>query len=114
MVFGGRSAVPFLHTNREEGLVRGISVFRTRQGQAEALVEACRGVANIPNDAEGSRSASLHRGVEDPDSFTPIVEWDSVQAHTDLTQRPQFESFGEAIAPYLAGQPEVRHVEAAD
>ena len=112
MAFGRRSAAPFSHTGREEGLVRGISVFRTREGQAEALVEACGGVANVLNDAEGSRGASLHRGVEDPDSFTPIVEWDSVQAHTDLTQRPQFESFGEAIAPYLAGQPEVRHVEA--
>jgi len=87
MVFGGRSAVPFLHTDREEGLVRGISVFRTREGQAEALVEACGGVANVLNDAEGSRGASLHRGVEDPDSSTLIVEWEF-------------------------GQPEVRHVEA--
>jgi len=112
MIFRGRSAVPLLRTNREEDLVRKIAVFRTLEGQAEAFVEAYGGVANVLNDAEGSRGASLHRGVEDPDSFTPIVEWDSVQAHTDLTQRPQFESFGEAIAPYLAGQPEVRHVEA--
>ena len=62
-------------------------MFWTREGQAEAFVEAYGGVANIRNDSEGSRGASLHRGVEDPDSFTPIVEWDS-------------------------GQPEVRHVEA--
>ena len=95
-------------------MVRGILVFRTREGHAEAFVEACGGVANIFNDAEGSRSASLHRRVEDSDSFTLIVEWDCVQAHTALTQRPQFESFGEAIGPYLAGQPEVRHVEAVD
>ena len=87
MVFGRRSAAPFSHAGREEDLVRGISVFRTRQGQAEALVEACGGVANILNDAEGSRGASLHRGVEGLDSFTLIVEWDS-------------------------GQPEVRHAEA--
>jgi hypothetical protein len=44
-------------------------------------------VANVLNDAEGSRGASLHRGVEDPDSSTLIVEWEF-------------------------GQPEVRHVEA--
>jgi len=68
-------------------------------------------VANILADAEGSRGASLHRGVEDPDSVTLIVEWDSVEAHTVLTREPQFGSFGEAIGPYLAGQPEVRHVE---
>ncbi len=93
-------------------MVREIAVLQTREGQAKAFVEAYGGVANIPDEAEGSRGASLHRGVEDPDSFTPIVEWNSVQAHTPLTQRPQFESFGEAIGPYLAGQPEVRHVEA--
>ncbi len=93
-------------------MVREIAVFRTREGQAEAFVEAYGGVADILNEAEGSGGASLHRGVEDPDSFTLIVEWDSVEAHTDLTQKTQFESFGEAVGPYLAGHPEVRHVEA--
>ena len=93
-------------------MVREIAMLRTREGQAEAFVEAYGGVANILNEAEGSRGASLHRGIEDPDSFTLIVEWDSVDAHTALTQTPRFESFGEAIGPFLAGQPEIRHVEA--
>ena len=87
MVFGGRSAVPLLRTDREEDLVRGIAVYRTLQGQAEAFVEAYGAVANILNDAEGNSGASLHRGVEGLDSFSPIVEWDS-------------------------GQPRVRHAEA--
>ncbi len=92
-------------------MVREIAVFRTHEGQAEAFVEAYGGVANILADAEGSGGASLHRGVEDPDIFTLIVEWDSVEAHTALTQKPEFGSFGEAIRPHLAGQPEVRHME---
>jgi len=53
-------------------LVREIAVFWTREGQADAFVDA----------------------------------------HTALTQRPEFGSFGEAISPHVAGQPEVRHVEA--
>ena len=73
--------------DREEDLVRGIAVFRTLEGQAEAFVEADGAVANILNYAEGNSGASLHRGVEGLDSFTRIVEWDS-------------------------GQPEVRHAEA--
>ena len=93
-------------------MVREVAVFRTLEGQAEVFVEAYGGVANILNEAEGSGGASLHRGVEDPDSFTLIVEWDSVEAHTALTQNTQFESFGEAVGPYLAGHTEVRHVEA--
>ncbi len=92
-------------------MVREIAVFRTHEGQGKAFVEAYGGVANVLMDAEGSRGASLHRGVEDSDSFTLIVEWDSVDAHTALAQKPEFGSFGEAISPHLAGQPEVRHVE---
>ena len=93
-------------------MVREIAVFQTQEGQAEAFIEAYGGVANILDEAEGSRGASLYRGVEDPDSFTLIVEWDSVDAHTALTEKPHFESFGEALGPYLAGRPEIRHVEA--
>jgi len=93
-------------------LVREIAEFRTLEGQAEAFVEAYGRVTNVLTDAEGSGGAVLHRGVEDPDSFTLIVEWDTVDAHTALTQRPEFESFGEAVGPHLAGRPEVRHVEA--
>jgi quinol monooxygenase YgiN len=53
----------------------------------------------------------LHRGVEDPEVYTLIVEWDSVEAHVALTNRPEFEQFGEAVGPYLAGTPDVRHIE---
>ena len=68
-------------------MVRKIAVFRTLEAQAEAFVEDHGGLANVLDDAKGSRGASLHRGVEGPNSSTPIVKWDS-------------------------GQPEVRHVEA--
>lgn len=69
-------------------------------------------MAHILTDAEGSRGANLYRGVEDPDSFTLMVKWDSMDAHKALTQRSEFGTFGEAVGPYLAGQPEVRHVKA--
>ncbi len=90
-------------------MVREIAVFRTHEGRVEAFVEAYGVVANVLMDAEGSRGASLHRGGEDSDSFTLIVDWDSVEAHTTPTQKPDF---GESVGPYLAGQPEVRHLEA--
>ena len=55
--------------------------------------------------------ALLYRGVQAPDSFALMVEWDSVEAHTFLTQRSEFGSFRKAIGPYLAGRTGVRHVE---
>ena len=93
-------------------MVREIAVFEIQEGQGEAFVEAYNGVAHVLNDAEGSHGATLHRGIENPNSFTLFVEWDSVDAHTALMQEPAFKDFGDAIGPYLAGRPEVRHVEA--
>ena len=92
-------------------MVREIAVFRVQEGHEEKFVEAYNGVSEILENAEGSSGVSLNRGVENPDSFTLIVEWDSVESHTILTQQPEFGRFGEAIQPHLADQPEVRHVE---
>ena len=93
-------------------MVREIAVFQVQEGHAEDFVAAYEDVSDVLTGAEGNRGASLHRGVEDPASFTLIVEWDSVESHTALTQQPEFGRFGEAVGPHLAGQPQVRHVEA--
>ncbi|MBA2442868.1 MAG: antibiotic biosynthesis monooxygenase [Rubrobacter sp.] len=92
-------------------MVREIAVFRIGAGREQEFEEAYRGIASLLEDAEGSGGAVLHRGVEDPEVYTLIVEWDSVEAHVALTNRPEFEQFGEAVGPYLAGTPDVRHIE---
>ena len=93
-------------------MVREIAVFEVQEGQSESFVEAYNGVSNILNEAPGSHDATLYRGIEDPNSFTLIVEWDSGDAHTALTKQPEFGDFGDAIGPCLADRPEVRHIEA--
>ncbi len=92
-------------------MVREIAVLRTQE--VEAFAQAYRGVANALTEAEGNRGAVLHRGLEDPGSFTPMAGWDRVDAHTALTQRPKFGGFGDTNGPHLAGQPEVRRMQAA-
>lgn len=92
-------------------MVREIAVFRVKNGSEEDFIEAYNGVSDILEQADGSHGATLHRGVENPETFILIVGWDSVESHTNLTQKPEFGKFGEAIAPYMAGQPEVSHVE---
>ncbi|MDP9456994.1 MAG: antibiotic biosynthesis monooxygenase [Actinobacteria bacterium] len=93
-------------------MVREIAVFEVQEGQGENFVEAYNGVAHVLNGAKGSHGATLHRGIENPSLFTLIVEWDSVDAHTALTKEPEFKEFGDAVGPFLAGRPEVGHVEA--
>lgn len=92
-------------------MVREIAVLNVQSGRGAEFEEAYNGVASVLEEAEGSHGATLHRGVEDPDTYTLIVAWDSVDDHVALTGRPEFERFSAAIGEYLAGQPEVRHVE---
>jgi quinol monooxygenase YgiN len=92
-------------------MVREIAVFEVQEGQGEAFIEAYNRVSYVLNEAKGNHGATLHREIENPSSFTLFVEWDSVDAHTALTQEPAFKDFGDAIGPDLAGKPEVRHVE---
>ena len=92
-------------------MVREIAVFEVQEGQGESFVEAYGGVAHVLNEAPGSNGATPHSGIENPNSYTLFVEWDSVDAHTALTKEPGFKDFGDAIRPHLAGRPEVRHVE---
>ena len=93
-------------------MVREIAVFQVQEGHGEDFVGAYESVAEILTGAEGNHGASLHRGIEDLSTFTLIVEWDSVDSHTAVTQKPEFKQFGDAIGPHLAGQPQVNHVEA--
>lgn len=92
-------------------MVHEIATFRVRGGSEKDFIEAYSGVYDVLELAEGSHGVTLHRGIENPETFTLIVEWDSVEAHTNLTQKPEFEKFGGAITPYLAEAPDVRHVE---
>lgn len=64
--------------------------------------------------AAGCRSVVAGRGVEEPDTYVLLVEWDSVQAHTDYTTTEQFKAFGGLIAPFFAGPPAVLHFELLD
>jgi heme-degrading monooxygenase HmoA len=96
---------------RRMTLVREIAILNVKSGKGEEFEKAYDTVASVLNDAEGSHGATLHRGVEEPDSYTLIVEWDSVDDHVTLTGKPEFERFGSAVGEYLAGQPEVRHIE---
>ena len=92
-------------------MIREIAVLNVQAGKGAEFEETYDSVASVLEEAEGSHGATLHRGVEDSDSYTLIVEWDSVEAHVALTEKPEFERFGAAIGPYLAAQPDVRHVE---
>ncbi|MCW2812095.1 MAG: Antibiotic biosynthesis monooxygenase [Friedmanniella sp.] len=59
---------------------------------------------------EGCRSVRMTRGLESPNRFVLLVEWDSVEAHEmNFRQTDRFAQWRGAIGPFFAGPPTVEH-----
>lgn len=58
----------------------------------------------------GCRSVRMTRGVESPERFVLLVEWDSVAAHEEnFRATDRFTRWRAAIGPYFAEPPRVEH-----
>ncbi|MGD0881570.1 MAG: antibiotic biosynthesis monooxygenase family protein [Acidimicrobiales bacterium] len=71
-----------------------------------AMVEARRVIAGSP----GFHSLSLHRGIESPDRYLLLVEWESLEDHTvGFRESPAFAEWRSHIGPFFDVPPEVDH-----
>jgi hypothetical protein len=52
----------------------------------------------------------MTRGVESPSRFVLLVEWDTVEAHTEnFRKSDRFLRWRELIGPFFDGDPDVEH-----
>ena len=72
---------------------------------AAAYAEAVPQVAATP----GFRTARMTRGVESPQRFVLLIEWDSVEAHEDFRASDRFGTWRSLIGPHFAAPPAVEH-----
>lgn len=72
-----------------------------KDGMAEAFTAAMRerGLALL-EAAEGSRSVKLGRGVENPNRFLLLVEWDEIDQHMAFLKHPDHLTFRELTLPF--------------
>ena len=73
--------------------------FRTAYGEARAVI----------GDAPGCRSVRMTQGIETPDRFVLLVEWDSVRCHDDFRAGDGFVRWRALIGPHFAHPPRVEH-----
>jgi len=59
------------------------AVLQVKPGQADEFEAAFADARLIIEAAQGFRSLRLLKGIEDPDRFLLLVEWDSVEAHEE-------------------------------
>ena len=73
---------------------------------AAAFLEARELLAGTP----GCRSVRMTRGIESPERFVLLVEWDDVEAHEQHFRRTdRFTRWRAAIGPWFAAPPRVEH-----
>ena len=84
--------------------------FPIKPGQEEAFAAAMAGRARtVLLEAEGCRSVVTARGIENPDTFILLLEWDSVDAHTAFTKTPAYKELGGLIGGLVAGPANMAH-----
>jgi heme-degrading monooxygenase HmoA len=67
-------------------------------------------VREVIQSAPGCRSVRMTHGIEDPNRFVLLVEWDSVEAHeTNFRTTDRFVTWRGAISPFFAQPPLMQH-----
>jgi len=75
-----------------------------KDGMAEAFAAAMheRGLALL-SPAEGCHWVKLGRGVENPNTFILLLEWDTVDQHMSFLKHPDHAAFRALSMPFSEG-----------
>jgi heme-degrading monooxygenase HmoA len=89
------------------------AIFAIKPGQAEDFEKAYAQAAPLIRAAKGCRKAEMHRGVENPDTFLLLVEWDTLEDHMiGFRESQAFAEWRALLGPHFAGPAAVEHYKA--
>jgi heme-degrading monooxygenase HmoA len=93
-------------------MVLEVALFDITPGQEDEFAKAYATARPLLVTTPGCRSARMTRGIESPSRFVLLVEWDSVQAHTEnFRNSDRFPQWRGHIGPFFATPPTVEHFE---
>ena len=77
---------------------------------AEFEVAIERGLTTVIARAKGYRSHRVQRGIDSPERYLLMIEWDTLENHTvDFRQGPLFADWRAFVGPFFAVPPNVEH-----
>jgi heme-degrading monooxygenase HmoA len=96
-------------------MILEVADLRTTQGNEGAFADALqRGLHTVLRHARGFRSARVLRGIESPQRFVLMIEWDTLEDHTVGFRGGELFALWRAIVgPLFAQPPQVEHFETA-
>lgn len=88
--------------------VADIRIATGRNAEFEAAIE--RGLATVIAKAKGYRSHKVQKGIDSPERYLLMIEWDTLESHTvDFRQGPLFAEWRAIVGPFFAQPPVVEH-----
>lgn len=86
------------------------AVITTRPGTAAAFEDALARARPVIAASHGFLSLELRRGVEAPDRYLLLVEWETLDDHVvGFRQSEAFSEWRALIGPYFDSPPDVDH-----
>ncbi|MFG1923843.1 antibiotic biosynthesis monooxygenase family protein [Cryptosporangium sp. NPDC048952] len=91
-------------------MVLEVALIDVTPGSEAEFADAYRTAVTELDGADGCRSIRMTQGVETPNRFVLLVEWDSVEAHEQgFRATERYTRWRAAIGPFFAGPPRVEH-----
>lgn len=92
-------------------MILEIADFRIHAGQQAAFEAAiAHGIATVLSTSPGFISAKVQRGIESPERYMLLIEWQTLEDHTvGFREGPLFAQWRAIIGPFFAQPPQVEH-----
>lgn len=95
-------------------MIYEIASLPVKADQVDAFVNAFQAVTHLLTRAKGYEGHVLTQGVETPSHFTLIVQWQTIEDHTQVFEpSADHQAFMEGLEEHFAEEPTVYHVRPA-
>jgi len=92
-------------------MILELADIRIAPGQQAAFDEAIeRGVRSVISQARGFRGFQVQKGIESPERYLLMIEWDSLEDHTVAFRGSSaFAEWRAIVGPFFISPPQVEH-----
>jgi len=85
-----------------------IRILPGQQAKFEAAIQL--GIATVASKARGFISARVERGIESPERYVLMIEWETLEDHTvNFRGGELFPAWRAIVGPFFAQPPTVEH-----
>lgn len=94
-------------------MVTEVATFQAIPGKEEAFAAGIQRGGEVISSYPGCRSFTVQRCIEDPTRFLLIIQWDSLETHTEgFRKSPLFAEYRSHISGLFLDNPVVHHYQA--